>query len=67
MCVGVDFIILYLEIINGQVFCLIDEICCYDMKVGLIFNLEMLVEVMKYYIYKVDKIMVMIVDFGFVG
>lgn len=46
---------------------MIDEIRRYDMKVGLIFNLEMLVEVMKYYIYKVDKIMVMIVDFGFVG
>jgi D-allulose-6-phosphate 3-epimerase len=64
---GAGFITLHPETLSGQAFRLIEKIQNYGIKVGLILNPESPIEIIKYYIHKVDKITVMTVDPGFAG
>lgn len=65
--VGVDVFLLYLEIICCEVFWVINMFCQVGKEVGMVFNFVILVESIQYYLYLFDKVMVMIVDSGYVG
>lgn len=64
---GAGFITLHPETLSGQAFRLIEKIQNLGVKIGLILNPESPIEMIKYYIHKVDKITVMTVDPGFAG
>lgn len=64
---GADYITLHPETLSGQAFRLIEKIESLGMKVGLILNPESPIEMIKYYIHRVNKITVMTVDPGFAG
>lgn len=69
MCfeVGVDIISFYFEMVNNKIFCLLNQIKDVGKKCGVVLNLVILVESIVEYVYLLDKVMVMLVDSGYVG
>lgn len=64
---GAAMISLHAEVINGQAFRLFDQIKKLGCKTGAVLNPETPIDILQYYIHKLDKITVMTVDPGFAG
>ncbi|MEK0286022.1 D-allulose 6-phosphate 3-epimerase [Caldifermentibacillus hisashii] len=64
---GADIISLHAETINGEAFRLINDIKLKGKQFGVVLNPETSLDLIMYYIHKVDKITIMTVDPGFAG
>lgn len=64
--VGVDYLIVYLEV-GLYFYCILQVICVVGMKLGIVFNFGILVEVVDLVMDDIDLILVMLVNLGFGG